>query len=215
MKPVTPLTPFAGLSPPWGLASLDNNFAALTASQNDLGTYSNPLLDISSVPNVIVATTAPGLTVNLAFGLLVYVKLNTTNTSIAVTLNLNGLGANGVVFPGNQAPGIGQLVAGATYGLLFDGVSLWQLVSPVSPWIRGSLTIDLPSINPGTLSVTFLSMPGAEIGDAVAVGASVSVSGLAPYAQVTSSGQVAVGFFNYGSSPVDPASCTFKVAIMK
>jgi hypothetical protein len=83
--------------------------------------------------------------------------------------------------------------------------------SPV--YLSGSVTIDFPNIPAGTLTVTTFAVAGAAVGDPVAVGCSLSVSGLVPYAQVTAPNTVSAGFQNASAGGIDPASATFKVAV--
>lgn len=122
-KPVTALTTFSGLAPPWQLAQLDANIAALQTAVNDLGTYSNPLVDVSGSANAITVNAAAGLTASYAFGLLLYIKVANTTTSTTVTINLDSLGNVSVVSPGGGGPAAGAFVAGGVYPFIHDGTN--------------------------------------------------------------------------------------------
>lgn len=126
-KPIASLTTFSGSAPPWSLVSLDGNFATISGALNDLGTYSNPLTDTSGTANQITVSTAAGLTVSLAFGLLVYIKIANTTTSTTVTININSLGAQTVILPSGSGPAVGALVANGVYPFFYDGTK-FQLV---------------------------------------------------------------------------------------
>jgi len=129
-KPVTGLTTFAGLAPPWQLQQLDSDIAALQNAINDLGTYSNPLQDTSGVANTITVTTAGSLTAAYNFGLLLHIKIANTTTSATVNINLNGLGNQLVKLPGGLNPVIGQFLIGAVYAFVYDGTN-FELVNGI------------------------------------------------------------------------------------
>jgi hypothetical protein len=126
-KPLPSLTTFSGNAPPWSLVSLDGNFATISGALNDLGTYSNPLSDTSGTPNQITVATSGSLTVSLAFGLLIYVKIANTSTSTSISLNINSLGNKNVVLPSGSGPAVGALVANGVYPFFYDGTQ-FQLV---------------------------------------------------------------------------------------
>jgi hypothetical protein len=138
-KPVLNLTAFAGSSPPWNLASLDADIAALQACVNDLGTYSNPLADGGTV-NAIVVTTATGLTATYEFGLLLYVKIANTTTSTAVTIDLDALGTVTVLLPNGSAPPVGAFVANGVYGFIYDGTNFQAQTASVSSLLASNNT---------------------------------------------------------------------------
>lgn len=79
--------------------------------------------------------------------------------------------------------------------------------------LTGSVTIDFGSIAAGGLTTTNVTVTGAVAGDPVAVGCSISPAGLYPYAQVSAANTVSVGFFNYSSGAVNPASATFTLKV--
>jgi hypothetical protein len=132
-KPVTGLTAFDPLPPPWSTASLDSNIAALQAALNDLGTYSNPLVDTSGSPNAITVAIPAGLTGSYVFGLLLHVKVANTSTSTTVTLALGGMGTKTVLLPTGAGPPVGGLSAGGIYAFIFDGTNFQVLTSASAP----------------------------------------------------------------------------------
>ena len=78
-----------------------------------------------------------------------YIAPGHTNTSTAVTLNDSGLGAFPVKFPDGSLPAIGQIVAGVTLQVIYDGV-FWEIqnIQTANQSIPGNLAIG------GTLQVT-------------------------------------------------------------
>jgi hypothetical protein len=157
MKPVTGLSTFANTAPPWSLPNLDADIAALQSAINDLGTYSNPLLDTSGSANTITVAQAGSLTFTLAFGLLIYVKVANTTTSSTVNINLNSGGNVIVSLPSGAPPAPGQFVAGGVYAFIYDAASPtphWQLFSQLGTVGTFTTTLSGPySSNPsGTLT---------------------------------------------------------------
>lgn len=152
-KPVTGLTTFANQSPPWSLTALDADIAALSGAINDLGTYSNPLIDTGSV-NALAAATASGITVSYGFGLLVYVKVANRTTSSTVTLNINSLGAVPVKLVSGDNPAPAALLAGAIYAFFHDGTN-FQLIglSPLAFVPGGQMFASAPSGGGTTLAL--------------------------------------------------------------
>jgi hypothetical protein len=122
-KPLPTQNTWAALSPPWNLTQLDANFTNVWAAFADVGTYSNVYTDTGAV-NAMVVTLPAGLTVALAAGLTVGVKVANTNTSATVTLNLNGTGAVGAKDINGATLLIGQLQAGVAYTFIYNG-GLW------------------------------------------------------------------------------------------
>jgi hypothetical protein len=144
MKPVTGLTAFAGLAPPWPLVSLDANTSAVQAAVNDCNSYSNPFNDSSGAANTLTVTLPASLTATYTFGLLVYVKVANTTTATAVTLNVGSLGAKTVLQSDGSAPPVGALKANGVYPFFYDGTN-FQLVGGVlaAPFQTGSFTATL------------------------------------------------------------------------
>lgn len=123
MKPVVIPNTFAAQTGPIPLSQLDADITALANSVNDLGTYSNYLIDSSGSANQINVTIAAGLTVSVAAGLSLQVKVANTSTSQTVMLNCNGIGNYPVVNSDNSSPTPGQFVAGQIVDFIFDGTS--------------------------------------------------------------------------------------------
>jgi hypothetical protein len=130
-KPVSGLTAFATLPPPWSLQSLDTNNAQFQSTINSMNTYANPVVDTSGAANVITAAIPAGLTAGLAPDLLVYVLVANTTTATAVTFTLGGLAAKNVVLADGSGPPIGSLKAGGVYPLIYNGTA-FQVVGPLS-----------------------------------------------------------------------------------
>jgi hypothetical protein len=122
-KPLPTQNTWAALSPPWNLTQLDANFTNVWAAFADVGTYSNVYTDTGAV-NAMVVTLPAGLTVALAAGLTVGVKVANTNTSATVTLNLNGTGAVGAKDINGGTLLVGQLQIGVAYTFIYNG-GLW------------------------------------------------------------------------------------------
>jgi hypothetical protein len=121
-KPVTIPTAFAGSPPPWQLSQLDGDFAAVAASINDLGTYSNYAVDTGTANNYIV-TFGPGITINYVAGLKIEFKALNGNPGGASTLNVNGLGAKAIVVPTSAALSPGQINPGQIVTVMYDGTN--------------------------------------------------------------------------------------------
>lgn len=127
-KPVTALSTFAGVSPPWNLSLLDADIAALQAAINDVGTYSNYLVDGSGAANQITVNTPGSVTFALVSGALLQVKIANTTTSGTVSMTVNGGANTSLVGTGGAALVPGQLVAGGIYLLLYNGTA-WQVTN--------------------------------------------------------------------------------------
>jgi hypothetical protein len=127
-KPLPTQNTFANVTPPWNLVQLDANTTALWAAINDVGTYSNTLLD-TGVVNAMVVTPITGTTLALAQGLCITVIAANTTTSSTVTLNANGTGAKSVLLSSGVVPTAGAIVAAGIYAFAYDGSS-WRLLNP-------------------------------------------------------------------------------------
>jgi hypothetical protein len=129
----------------------------------------------SAIPNAILADTgavnamviASGAT-NLTKALVRYLLPAHTNTSTSITLNDSKLGAHALIFPDGSLPVVGQIVAGVTLEVIYNGSS-WEVQSlqPANQSIPGTLTvagaskvlseIDLGVSGPGTAGQPLLS----------------------------------------------------------
>src|SRR5690242_2553140 len=90
-------TVFANESGQQPASQLDVNFNNLLTPLNALGTYSNYFQDTGTV-NALVVTVPSPLSMSYAAGLILQVKIGNTTTG-AATLNVNGLGAQNIVYP--------------------------------------------------------------------------------------------------------------------
>jgi hypothetical protein len=123
-KPLPTQSTFAGLAPPWNLPNLDANFTNVWAAIDDVGTYSNTLVDTGSV-NVLTCTTTSGVTFALVTGISVDVIVGNTMTSTTPTLNVNGTGAITIISAGGDALYPQQLGVGGIYRFVYDGTN-WR-----------------------------------------------------------------------------------------
>jgi len=132
---------------------IDTNFAQLFAAYNALTSVANYFVDGGAV-NAIAVTVPTPLVVALVAGTALQVKVANSNTG-ATTINVNGLGANNVVYPGTAAAlSSGQLVAGGIYSFMFDGTNWQYLGSQASgggtQLVTGSTTITLSGMSSTT-----------------------------------------------------------------
>ena len=123
-------------------ATIDQIVANLALSQASDGTPKDDWVDLPSLAddvinyiqtngqgwfasdtgavNAMVVTLDPAPT-SLTNGMFVVTDIKLTNTSTAVTLNVNGLGAKAIVLDGaGTLPSVGQLTIGTFYGFQYD-----------------------------------------------------------------------------------------------
>lgn len=196
-KPISALTSFEGLAPPWSLTSLDGNFTTLSGALNDLGTYSNPLTDTSGTANQITVTTAAGLTASLTFGLLLYVKVANTNTSTTVTLNINSLGNQNVLLPSASGPPVGAILANGVYPFFYDGTN-FQLIGGA-----GVTSVGITSAN------VAISVSGSPVVGAGSITLTANSFGSSAAGIVPASGGGTTNFLRADGSWAAPASTTY------
>lgn len=169
-------TVFVNESGPQPASQLDVNFNNLLTPLNALGTYSNYFQDTGTV-NALVVTVPSPLSVSYAAGLILQVKIGNTTTG-AATLNVNGLGAQNIVYPNGNALLYGQLVAGAIAVVMYDGTNFQllgfspsnaaQRIFKANSTARANTTTfaadpDLViSVNPGTYLVEMCVMAAAD-----------------------------------------------------
>jgi hypothetical protein len=129
----------------------------------------------SAIPNSIFADTGAvnamvisSQATNLTKALVRYLLPAHTNTSTAVTLNDSKLGAHAVIFSNGSLPVVGQIVAGVTLEVIYNGSS-WEIQSlqAANQSIPGTLTtagalkvlseMDLGVSGPGTAGQPLLS----------------------------------------------------------
>src|SRR5690606_21925974 len=92
--------------------------------------------DVSGTPNVITATVSPSI-LGYVTGQNYFVKVNNTNTSPSVTVNLNGLGAknltrlvnNGATWGSGQPLYLSDIIQNSIIEIIYDGTH-FQLVNP-------------------------------------------------------------------------------------
>jgi Phage tail-collar fibre protein len=90
------------------------------------------VVDTSSTPNIITATTTEPFTSLIQIKTAVYVKVQTTNTA-AVTFNLDSLGAKPVINMDGSALVPGQIVVHAIIALHYDpGRDSFQILTPLA-----------------------------------------------------------------------------------
>lgn len=87
----------------------------------------------------------------------------------------------------------------------------------VTAVLTATSTIDFPSISANTTSDSSgITVTGASVGDAVMVGAPAAIeSGLVVTAYVSAANTVKVRAANVTASPINPASGTFRVVVVK
>jgi hypothetical protein len=160
------------------------------AMQAQLGNYA---VDTGAV-NAVAVTLSPAPSA-LTAGLAIRVKVAAANTGPA-TLNVNGLGAVAIKYPGGAALAAGSLQAGGVYELVYDG-AVFQMLAFVAGGgyqiISGNTTWTVPA---GVTSVRVLCLSGAP-------GAG---QGYPNSSYGSSSGNFAVGTF--AVTPGQVISCT-------
>jgi hypothetical protein len=87
----------------------------------------------------------------------------------------------------------------------------------VTSVLTATSTIDFPSISANTTSdSSSITVTGAAVGDAVMVGVPAAIeSGLVVTAYVSAANTVKVRAANVTASPINPASGTFRVVVVK
>lgn len=86
---------------------------------------SDYVIDTSGSPNVIVITPSPAISAYAA-GQEFSFKIANTNTSPTVTINVNGVGAQNIIFAG-ASPSVGDLTSGQVIGVEYDGTNFQVL----------------------------------------------------------------------------------------
>lgn len=95
-----------------------------------------------------------------------------------------------------------------------DGTNVWSALTTESE-ITGTGTIDYGSIAAGAVGTGTVTVTGAVVGDAVAVGVpSTFNTGLLAFGFVSAADTVTIRVFNGTGSPVDPASGTFRATVI-
>jgi hypothetical protein len=82
--------------------------------------------------------------------------------------------------------------------------------------LTGTATLDFPSTAAASTSTLTISVPGAQVNDAVILGLpAVMTSGLVYDAYVSAPGTVTVRTQNLTAGALDPAAAVFKVAVLQ
>ena len=112
----------------------------LTTARNIFGLNFNGSANISNFGTCSTAAATAAKTVSitnfsLGTGAVVNVKFTNVNTAESPTLNVTSTGAKSIRYCG-VSPEVGQLAAGQTYTMLYDG-SYWQILAGMAPWFVG------------------------------------------------------------------------------
>jgi hypothetical protein len=111
------------------------------ARMSQLQSGASQLLTSLTGTDTLAATILPTLTAYATGNVFTFVAGNTNTT--AVTLNIDALGAKAVTRDGSTALIAGDIVAGTTYSVMYDGTrfQLFNASSLTNPVISGSLTL--------------------------------------------------------------------------
>lgn len=111
------------------------------ARMSQLQSGASQLLTSLSGTDTLTATLLPTLTAYAAGNVFTFVAANTNTT--AVTLNIDALGAKAVTRDGSTALVAGDIVAGTTYQVMYDGTrfQLLNCATFTNPTVSGSLTL--------------------------------------------------------------------------
>ena len=165
-------------------SQLDTNFGQLASAFNSLLTYANYYVDVGAV-NAISITVPSPLVLAYVAGLPLQIKVSNTNTG-ATTVNVNGLGAVSLVYPGTAgALSAGQLIAGGIYSVMYDGTD-FQFLGSISA-TGGVTSVNAGtgiSVNQSTGNVTVTNTGATSL----AAGSGISLSGSTGAITVTNSG---------------------------
>lgn len=97
--------------------------------------------------------------------------------------------------------------------------ALFELVNRGNPILRtlaAVTTLDFPSISAAGTQTLTVTVPGAAVGDVVAIGLPATVNaGIVFDARVTAADTLTVRAMNITASPVDPASATYDFVVFK
>lgn len=83
------------------------------------------------------------------------------------------------------------------------------------PLLRGTATLDFPSIAAAASATLTIAVPGADVGDPVVVGVPAALNaGLAVLGFVSAAGVVTVRLTNVTAGAIDPASGSWTAAVL-
>lgn len=135
------ITTFANLAPPWNLATLDANFAALAAQMANAASWAAA----GGTADVITATYSP---VNLALtdGLLLGFRASAANATTTPTFSPDGLAAHTITKKGGAALATGDIFGSLAECLIRYNLAntRWELLNPaaaVSSFLAKSGTV--------------------------------------------------------------------------
>ena len=156
----------------------------------------------------------------LGLGITVFVIGDLLYANSTDTLTVLGIGASGTALTSNGTiPGWGSTVAAWTAtGLLTAATMNVGSGTTVSKIISATATLNFPNTLPGTGSDLTITLTGAVDGDVVLLGVpngSIPSANCGFFAWVSAADTVTVRFLNAGSLATDPASGTFRVAVVR
>lgn len=97
--------------------------------------------------------------------------------------------------------------------------ALYELVNygnPIKRTLTASATLDFPSISAVSTQTLTVTVPGAAVGDVVAIGLPATVNaGIVFDARVSAADTLTVRAMNITAAPVDPASATYDFVVFK
>lgn len=154
MKPIVIPNTFGNQAGPIPLNDLDEDFSTLANAINDYSTYSNYAIDSSITANIITLTTSAGSAFAYSAGVQLTVKIENTNTSSVVNVNVNSLGNQLVRNSDASVLAVGQLLQGMLISMTYDGV-VFRLTNPnsvsyganVINGTNGTVSLTINSIN--------------------------------------------------------------------
>jgi len=164
-------------------------YKALTATASGVNGIISGQTIYDDTGNVNAMAIASGAT-SYTRGMQRYLVPQYTNTSQTVTLNDSNLGAQSVKYSDGTLPAVGQIVAGVTLSVIYNG-TFWEVqnVSTSSQAINGNLTVA------GNFSVTGTTTVGA------LTAGIASASSLTSTSTVTATTYAVTGAVAVGSLP--------------
>ena len=126
------------------------------------------------------------------------------------------------VYDGSQWVSSGGAAGGDTVvpgiGIIVSGSAPKQVsvdTATVPAFLSASAMLDFPSISPNSCQESSIPLPGAAIGDAVAVGWPMLSAGLIGMAQVTSVNEVSLRLCNLSLQAEDPPNNVFRATVVR
>ncbi len=152
----------------------DGTLAKDAANVSQIQNSNAILLASVAGTDTITASLSPALTAYANGQIFTLIPAN-TNTTGAVTININGLGAKSITKNGSTALVAGDLVAGVTYSLQYDGTRFQRIAGSDYMAISGGSLTGLLNVNDGAdiASATTVDLT-------VATGNTVRITGTTP-----------------------------------